>query len=1219
MSRTGMDSQNKEAGMRRLAGFMNISSYFSRRAGLSLAIITLLVFAFGFASLAHGQTTKVTSNFEDGQMDGWQQNGNPTTLEVSTDMAHGGTHSLKVAGRVNSWDGAAIPFDAIMQPGEAWVFEVWIRLAPGTAAEKVYLQTHDTADTISGWGGYPYVTDPNTIASSTEWVLLKGRYPIRGGRVAGGTDLKVYVTTTNTTTNYYIDDFVAYKEDPSGCYSTPDISGIATDFETGLQGWGPRPYSGVTVATSNADKFGGAFSMLQTGRTQPWNTAGYEATGKMCNGSSYIVSAWVKLAPSATTPISMNVGAKAIVNSGSTTAPVESDTYLTLTPTKTVDNTGWVQLTGTFDMKTNYDSLWVYVQPTTDQTSSFYVDDFNITYIPAGQSVEDLPSIGAAYASYFRVGAAVYGPDVDATNLHSQLLGNHFTSVTAENDMKWANTEATENAFDYTKADAIVSFAKNHAMAVRGHTLVWHNQTPDWVFKNASGVDMSTLPYSDANKVLLWGRMKNHIQNLITHFGADVSSWDVVNEAFDESQSDGFRHSKWYIISGGAGYIDEAFKDAKEAVDNAGLTGKVKLYLNDYNTTVPSKLNFIKTYLSAAKTAGVPIDGVGHQFHNKLDWPINDDPESIKTVTNALDAVANLGFDNQVTEFDMSIYRASVPGQTIYQSYADIQSKAQNDLLIQGYRYRDYFSAFKTLAEAGKLSSVTMWGLADDHTWLTTSSATDAPLVFDTNFTHKPAYTGIMDATTLPNALPYAENANVEAIFNKPQAITLRASDANLDPLTYTITSQPTNGTLGDLSGTSVTYTPNVDYAGADTFTFKVNDGNGDSNVATITLNVVGPPVAADQSLVTNFNTAKSITLSATTTGLAPMVYTVVSQPAHGALSGTAPALTYTPAKDYWGADSFTFKANNGTDSNVATVSMNILPATAVAKDQSITIAYNTPTLITLSSTASGTTTYTIVSGPKGKGTLVASPANQTTTWLYTNDTSLDPYLASPTDAAEDSFTFIANNGHDSNVGTVSITLKPAALNVTAAAGQPNAATVKAGDSATFHLQVNGYEAYSSHSMAAVNFACGGIPNYATCTVTPSQVTLDDNMTPVAFSVTIKTNTGGAAAASVLPGTSWPGMPWIFGYGLGVFALIFMGIKTARLRWRLIYAMALLLLIASFPSCGGNTVKSNNNMVATPSGTYTVTVTAIATRNINNVAQSDWKIIGDMPLKLTVQ
>ncbi len=1125
--------------MRRLAGFMKMSSYFSRRAGLSLAIISLLlVTVLTLGSLAQAQTTKVTSDFEDGQMDGWQQNGNPTTLAVSTDMAHGGTHSLKVAGRVNSWDGAAIPFDAIMQPGEAWVFEVWVRLAPGTPSEKVYLQTHDTADTVSGWGGYPYVTNPNTVASSTEWVLLKGRYPIRGGRVAGGTDLKVYVTTTNTTTNYYIDDFVAYKEEPSGCYSTPDTSGLATDFETGLQGWGPRPDSGVSVSTTNADKASGASSLLQTGRTQQWNTAGYDATGKMCNGSSYMVSAWVKLAPDATTPIDMNIGAKAIVNSGSKTDPVEVDTYLTLTPDAQVDNTGWAHLTGTFDMKTNYDWLWIYVQPKTDATSSFYIDDFTLTYLPPGQSVEDLPSIGAAYASYFPVGAAVYGPDVDAANLHSQLLGLHFTSVTAENDMKWANTEPTENAFDYSKADAIVSFAKNHNMAVRGHALVWHQQTPDWVFNNANGVDMSTLPYSDANKALLWGRMKNHIQNLIAHFGADVTSWDVVNEPFDETQTDGFRHSKWYIISGGPGYIDEAFKDAKEAVDNAGLTGTVKLYLNEYNTTVPSKLSFITTYLAAAKTAGLPIDGVGHQFHNKLDWPINDDPASIKTVSDAINAVTTLGFDNQVTEFDMSIYRASVPGQTMYKSYADIQANAQNDLLIQGYRYRDYFSAFKTLAEAGKLSSVTLWGLADDHTWLTGATATDAPLVFDANFTHKPAYTGIMDATSLPNALPYAENANVDVTFNKAKAITLVASDANLDPLTYTITSQPTNGTLSELVGTTITYTPNTNYYGTDSFKFKVNDGTGDSNEATISLTV------------------------------------------H-------------------------------------------TPAAAVAHDQSVTVQFNTPTLITLGADGDGTLTYTIVKAPgDNKATLVPEPAGQTKTWKYTNDTTIDPTLTTPAGIDKDSFTFKVNNGTDSNVATVSIQLQPGVLTVGPAAGQSTSATIKAGDSVTFNLQVNGYKNYTQNpnegTMAPVNFVCGGIPNYASCTVTPTQVTLGDDMTPVAFSVTIKTSTGGSAAGSVVPSKNWPGMPWIFGYGLATLALIFLSMKTARVRWRLVYASAFLLLVASFPACGGKTVTSNNNMVATPPGSYTLTVTAVGTRNINGVAQSDWKITGDLPLKLTV-
>src|SRR5206468_7975667 len=138
-------------------------------------------------------------------------------------------------------------------------------------------------------------------------------------------------------------------------------------------------------------------------------------------------------------------------------------------------------------------------------------------------------------------------------------------------------------------------------------------------------------------------------------------------------------------------------------------------------------------------------------------------------------------------------------------------------------------------------------------------------------------------------------------------------------PLTYTVVSGPAHGTL---SGTApiVTYTPAANYNGTDSFTFKASDGALDSNVATVSITVTAvndAPVANNQTVTTDEDTAKAITLSATDVEGSPLTYTVVSGPAHGTLSGSAPTVTYTPAANYNGADSFTFKANDGTlDSN---------------------------------------------------------------------------------------------------------------------------------------------------------------------------------------------------------------------------------------------------------------------------------------------------------------
>ncbi|MFN8494260.1 MAG: Ig-like domain-containing protein [Caldilineaceae bacterium] len=184
------------------------------------------------------------------------------------------------------------------------------------------------------------------------------------------------------------------------------------------------------------------------------------------------------------------------------------------------------------------------------------------------------------------------------------------------------------------------------------------------------------------------------------------------------------------------------------------------------------------------------------------------------------------------------------------------------------------------------------------------------------------------------NTPPVANDQNVSILQNTAHIVVLSASDAEGNALAYSVVSNPTHGAL---SGTApnLTYTPNAGYTGADSFTFKVNDGQADSNVATVSLNVTTnqtpntPPLANDQSITGAQDTAQSITLTASDAEGNPLTYSVVSNPAHGALSGTAPNLTYTPNPGYSGTDSFTFKANDGqADSNVATVNITIVPAT---------------------------------------------------------------------------------------------------------------------------------------------------------------------------------------------------------------------------------------------------------------------------------------------------
>jgi endo-1,4-beta-xylanase len=339
----------------------------------------------------------------------------------------------------------------------------------------------------------------------------------------------------------------------------------------------------------------------------------------------------------------------------------------------------------------------------------------------------DITSVHEVLEPYFPVGAAVWQGDLAGE--HAFLLTRHFNSLTSENDMKWESLQPTEGNFTFAAADAQVALAKANDMQVRGHTLVWHAQTPAWVFQDASGNPMTPTP---ENKALLLQRLETHIRAVVSHFGDDVQAWDVVNEVIDPGQPDGFRRSPWFNITG-TDYIDTAFRVTRDVAPNA------KLYVNDFDTTNVVKRGFLLALIADLQDRGVPVDGIGHQMHNNVEFP------SARAIVETVNLFSGLGVDNQVTELDVSIYSGSFP--TPIADYEDIPA---DRFVMQAFRYRDFFQAFRYLA--ANISSVTFWGQADDHTWLTSPGRVNAPLLFDINLLHKLAYLAIVDPSQLPGA-----------------------------------------------------------------------------------------------------------------------------------------------------------------------------------------------------------------------------------------------------------------------------------------------------------------------------------------------------------------------------------------------------------------------------------------------------------------------------------
>ncbi|MBY8850883.1 acyltransferase domain-containing protein, partial [Saccharothrix sp. MB29] len=142
---------------------------------------------------------------------------------------------------------------------------------------------------------------------------------------------------------------------------------------------------------------------------------------------------------------------------------------------------GWVNLTGSYTLAADVEFLTAYVE-TTSATAAFHVDDFTLSHTPLPPVQTDIPAVKDVLADHFTVGAAVEPAQVLGN--HGQLLARHFNSITPGNQLKWDATEPTEGAFRFGDADTLVAWAKANGTAVRGHTLVWHQQTPAWVFKD---------------------------------------------------------------------------------------------------------------------------------------------------------------------------------------------------------------------------------------------------------------------------------------------------------------------------------------------------------------------------------------------------------------------------------------------------------------------------------------------------------------------------------------------------------------------------------------------------------------------------------------------------------------------------------------------------------------------------------------------------------------
>lgn len=321
-------------------------------------------------------------------------------------------------------------------------------------------------------------------------------------------------------------------------------------------------------------------------------------------------------------------------------------------------------------------------------------------------TAQKIPSLHKVYQNYFEIGAAVNAKTVETQR---DLLIKHVNSLTAENEMKPENLQPEEGKFTFETADKIVRFAKENKMKMRGHTLVWHNQMPDWFFTTQSG--------SKVSREQLLDRMKTHIHTVVNHYKDDVYCWDVVNEAVEDKGTDLLRKSPWLEIIG-KDFIEKAFEYAHEADPDA------LLFYNDYNESHPEKRDKIYTLVKSLIDKGVPIHGIGLQGHWNLEDPHLDD------IRQAIEKYASLGLQLQLTELDISMFKWD-------DRRTDIKEPTEEMLEKQTDRYEKIFALLREYKDV--ITCVTFWGFADDYTWLDdfpVEGRKNWPFLFDEN--HEP-------------------------------------------------------------------------------------------------------------------------------------------------------------------------------------------------------------------------------------------------------------------------------------------------------------------------------------------------------------------------------------------------------------------------------------------------------------------------------------------------
>jgi endo-1,4-beta-xylanase len=512
-----------------------------------------------------------------------------------------------------------------------------------------------------------------------------------------------------------------------------DITVIDTNFENGTtQGWAPRGHKGEeeTVAVVNNAKHGGKAALKISNRQKTWHGPIQTQEIPVVAGDAYSMEAWAYF-DEGPEEVTIMMSVERLFKDEKAPHAYANVTMFQLKKGE------WKQIKTEYTVGADptQKSFQIYFefpykqddQVTANDKISFYLDDIVIKKLdPAFRPKvqQDIPNLAETYAGAFNVGCAVGETQVDPSSQQAQLLMKHFNLLVAGNAEKIDTVQKEEGKFNWGPADKIIEFAELTGMSSRWHVLVWHSQTPGWLFKDSKD------PTKAVSKKDLNNRMKTYIQAVTKRYKGRISSYDVVNEVLNEDGT--LRQSEWFKILG-KDYIANAFKWAREG------DPKVELIINDYNLeSSKAKRQGMYNLVKELKAKKVPIDAIGMQMHISTTSP------SVAEVKETIDLFASLGVRVVITELDMSIYSNDAE---------DSKPATKEILLLQAQKYKDLFTLFKDYAKKGVIKDVVIWGTTDDSSWkndFPVKGRGDAPLLFDAKLKAKPAFWAVIDPSKVP-------------------------------------------------------------------------------------------------------------------------------------------------------------------------------------------------------------------------------------------------------------------------------------------------------------------------------------------------------------------------------------------------------------------------------------------------------------------------------------